>query len=284
MFGVRLHHQPCPLHQADWAKTSQAEMTHSCVCSCNPDSTRSCRGSCQVNGIFGTLAVINDGCHGQYGARCSRCAQLLCYLWLISICTSAWSLLPAVVQNGQQQHVAILHSLPQTVIFTQSYWQLQLLLLLLLLPLLQCSRVIKAKQLVHSRNSSTEPHFDIKMAAHLLLRYIKNRQTMQTHLTQMLSLAVDANYSHKCWLLLQRGMLFCNDCNSMLLVMIQVVASPMHPMTAATSAGWCCRAACCFRMDRWRFPRAAKAGCTTSLGTARAAPTSPCISLNPASC
>ena len=181
----------------------------------------------------------------------------------------------------QQQHVAILHSLPQTVIFTQSY---RLLLLLLLLPLLQCSRVIKAKQLVHSRNSSTEPHFDIKMAAHLLLRYIKNRQTMQTHLTQMLSLAVDANYSHKCWLLLQRGMLFCNDCNSMLLVMIQVVASPMHPMTAATSAGWCCRAACCFRMDRWRFPRAAKAGCTSSLGTARAAPTSPCISLNPASC
>ncbi len=115
MFGVRLHQQPCPLHKADWAKPSQADTTHSRICSCNPDSTRSCRGSCQVNGIFGALAVINDGRHGQYGARCSRCAELLWYLWLISICISACSLLPAVVQIGQQQHVAIFHSLPQTL-------------------------------------------------------------------------------------------------------------------------------------------------------------------------
>ena len=52
--------------------------------------------------------------------------------------------------------------------------------------LLLCSIITKtwSKQLVQSRDSSTKLHFDLKMAAHLRLRYIMNRQTMQTQVTQ----------------------------------------------------------------------------------------------------
>lgn len=58
----------------------------------------------------------------------------------------------------------------------------------------------------------------------------------------------------------------------------------MHWVTAVTTAGCSCSLLCSARMDRCRLPSAAKAGCTTSLGTARAAPTSPCRSLRPCSC
>lgn len=67
-------------------------------------------------------------------------------------------------------------------------------------------------------------------------------------------------------------------------VLGQVRHLPMHCVTAVIRAGCSCSLSSSASMSRWCLPIASKTGWTASLGTARAAPTSPCRSPSPFSC